>query len=829
MFPLAAVAATVSGRVVDPPEQARLQIQLHTSLDLSRDARPAAHADVDPLTGRFQVSWDNQGRPFWVFLFERFQPEGGPPFDLYLPVDLMPLYDSPERELSISATDPVPLLQQSRLSTRPEVLARLAVVALLVFGVGFGVRRALRSRAAVEGKRCAPLVDAPAPEEPDRRELIGIAVIVTVAAALRLWGMFGESFDLLELSYTPGIGRPVPPPSDPFELLREISHLYSLDLTHPPGYHLVTGVMGLLGSGEWLLRLPALAASVATCWLTWRLFRGWSVAAGLGAAALFAVAAPAIYFGQDATPYAFTGLVAVGSVVLLLRALRTGQTRAWSVWFGLLVAGFFCHYTVALLGIGEVLLLAVFAWRRRSDARWAAAIHRATGPALKWAILPVAWCWPHFSTHPTVAEFTRLFADTHLPGRGLLPWLWDFWTVTGGMEVERTAWAVVAMTPLFLLGLHRALRPEREGDPPAELGLLLLALTVTFLFSVRFFYVGQMQALGGHVLYAFRWVGWFVPLVIGLCVVGLLRGAGPPIWRALAAAIWLAGLVPATFGQVGHTSRPDYEGVAGFVRAELEDRDALSTLPGWFLRGNLSWYLMTGAPIQRLPDEGEGVWQLDGRRLTVEAIHVALPFETTARNSNFERLWLAVVDEEMYGRDKFRAEVAEQGLAWARAHLVPDGHWRFDRIELYRFTRRPGDLELEPGEPLELSSARTVMQYRTYPPLEGDVRFVPTSELELPTGGVGRTVLYHSPMSPGCVDWTFQGLRSSLGADEPHHWYLNARVPLGPGEPLPVVLRRTEAQVGVTREGDAARISAVGGPCDGPPLELQVLLDEERP
>jgi hypothetical protein len=822
LFPPSVEAATVSGHVVDPPPEARLEIQLHPSLDLSRHDQPVARAAVDPVTGRFEVEWENQGRPFWVFLFERFQPEAGPPFDLYLPVDLMPFYGSPEQELRIAPVDPVPLLEQSRLSTKPGVLLRLFVVALLVFGVGFGVRRSLASRAAPEGRRCAPLADVAERPEPSRREFYAIGVILVVAAALRLWGMFGESFDLLELSYTPGIGRPVPPPSDPIELVREVARLYSLDLTHPPGYHLITGVMGLFGTGEWLLRLPALVASVATCWLTWRLFRAWSVAAGLCSAGIFAVAAPAIYFGQDATPYALTGLVAVGSVVLLLRALRTGLTRAWSAWFGLLVAGFFCHYTVALLGIGEVLLLAFFAWRRRGDDRWAAAIHRATAPALRWAILPVAWCWPHFSTHPTVAEFTRLFADTHLPGRGLWPWLWDFWTVTGGMEVERTSWAVVAMTPLFLLGLHRALRPDREGDPPEELGLLLVALTVTFLFSVRFFYVGQMQALAGHVLYAFRWVGWFVPLVIGLCVVGLLRGAGPLIWRALAAAIWLAGLVLATLGQVGQTSRPDYEGVAGFVRTELEDRDALSTLPGWFLRGNLSWYLMTGAPIHRLPDEGEGVWSLDGRRLTVEAIHVALPFETTARNSNFERLWLAVVDEEMYGRDKFRAEVAEQGLAWARANLVSDGHWSFDRIELYRFVRRPGDLELAAGEALHLSSARTVMQYRTYPPLEGDLVFEAGADLGLPVGGVGPTVLYHSPMSPGCVDWTFQGLRPSLVGDAPHHWYLNARVPLPEGQALPVVRTSGEAQVGVTREGSAARITAVGGPCDGPPLELQV-------
>jgi len=819
-LPGAVLAATVQGRVEEPPADTLLEVQLYATLDLGRDDQPVARAPVDPVTGRFQVEWDNEGHPFWVFLFQRFQPQGGPPFDLYLPADLLPWYDTPASELRLQAVDPIPLLGGSRLSTAPGVLARLAVAALLVFGLGFGLRRSLRSRAAPEGRRCAPLADSVEPQAPARRELAAVGVILAVAAVLRIRGLFGESFDLLELSYTPGIGRPVPPPSDPVQLVQEVGRLYCLDLTHPPGYHLITGVMGLLGSGEWLLRLPALAASLATCWLIWRLFRGWSVAVGLATAALFALAAPAIYFGQDATPYALTGLVAVGSVVLLLRALRSGLTRAWSAWVAVLVAGFFCHYTVALMGIGQVALVALFALWRRSDARWAAAIHRATGPALRWAILPVAWSWLHFSTHPTVAEFTRLFADTHLPGRGLLPWMWDFWTVTGGLAVDRTPWAALAVVPLFLLGLHRALRPAKPTDPPVELGVLLLALTLTFAFSMRFFYVGQMEALAGHVLYAFRWVGWFVPLLLGLAVLGLVRGAGPPIWRALAAAVWLLGMAPATVAQVGQVSRPDYEGVADFVRSELEDRDALATLPGWFLRGNLAWYLMQNQRIRRLPEEGEGVWNLDGRRLTVEAIHVALPFETTARNSNFDRLWVAVVDEEMYGRAKFRADVAEQGLAWARANLQPDGHWRFDRIELYRFVRPEGDLELGPGEPLFLSSARTVMQYRTYPPPEGELRLEPASELRLPERGLGRTVRYHAPMSPGCVDWTFQGLKPELQG--PHHWYLKARIPLRDGEPLPRVRRSGPAQVGVEREGQAARITAVGGPCDGPALELEV-------
>lgn len=806
-----------------PPDRTLLEIQVYSSLDLGREGEPVARGPVDPASGRFEVEWDDGGRPFWVFLFERFQPEGGPPFDFWLPVDPMPAFAPGWSDLEVKPVDPAPLLEQSRMSLAPGVLVRLGLVVLIVFGGGLLLRRALAFAAAPEGRRSAPLADLAMPPPPGRGERAALAGILVVAAVLRLRGMFGESLDLLELSYTPGIGRPVPPPSTLLALAGEVGRLLCLDLSHPPGWHMVSGLLGLAGQAAWLLRLPSLAASLATCWLVWRLFRAWSAHVGLGACAVFAVASPPIYFGQDATPYAATGLVATASILLLLNALRSGLGRAWSAWAGVLVAGFFCHYTVALLGIGELLAVGWLAWRGRRDRRWAAAIHRATLPLLAWATAPVAWCWPHFSTFPTVAGFTRLFADAYLPGRGLLPWAWDFWTVTGGMDVERSPWAVLAVTPLFVLGLLRALRPTRPGDPPAETGVLCAALLAAFLYSVRFYYEGQMEALAGHVIYAFRWVGWFVPLLLGLAVLGAVRGPGPGALRAVAAAVWLAGLLPASVAQVAGVSRPDYEGVAAFIRQELRDRDGLATLPGWFLRGNLSWYLMTQGAVRRVPDEGDGVWMLDRKRLAVEAIHAALPFETTARNTGFDRLWVAVVDERMFGRAKLRGEVAAQALAWARANLEQDGAWRFDRIELFRFRRRTLDLGLRPGVPLRLSSARAVMQYRTWPPPEGRPALLPEERLGDPPVRLGPTVLYQSTTNPGCVDWHFQGLGQALQPEAPHHWFVGALVPLADGAPLPEVRSSGPAQVGVERAGDAARITAVGGPCDGPPLELEVL------
>jgi hypothetical protein len=733
----------------------------------------------------------------------------------------MPLSSIPEEPVSLPGVDPVPLLKRDKLSLEAGVLMRWLVTLLGVMGLGFAVRHALRGAARPSGPESAPLPGSRAPPV-GRRELAGVLAAGAVGLALRLHGIASNSFDLLELSYTPGIGRPVPAPSNLGELAREMAALHCLDLTHPPGYHVITGLFGLLGTAEWFVRIPALVSSMATILLLWWVFRRWSVAVGLGAGAVFAVCAPAVYFGQDATPYASIGLIALGSAVLLVRALQRGTAGAWSAFFGLLVTGFFFHYTMAIVGLGMIGLLAGLAWMKRADGRWAAAVRLATGPALAWAPLPLGWTWLHFSTHETIAGYTRLFSDAYIPGRGLLPWTWDFWSVTSGLYVDVTHASAVAALLLFVLGLHRMLTaPDGEGND-RTLGVLILAMTATFLFSVRFFYVGQLEVLAGKALYAFRWVGWFVPLVLGTAVLGALQGAGPKLLRGALAAVWLTGLGAATWTQIQEPSRPDYEGVATFIREELENRDGVATLPAWFQRGNIAWYLLSsGAPMRRLPDEGDGMWLLDGKEIALEALHPSLPFETTARSAFLDRLWVAVVQEQMYGRAKFRTEVADQAIAWAQEHMISDGTWTFDQITLHRFKRRPGDPP-GPTQPITLRSDLTVAHHRTWPNRTGTDGFVPPAELTLPAR-LGPTVLYNAPMSPGCVDWIFLDLDDVLDPDAENHWYLNLRLELSADVPLPRVIAGGAARLLVTRQADVMRIDAIGGSCGGPPLELEIV------
>jgi hypothetical protein len=447
------------------------------------------------------------------------------------------------------------------------------------------------------------------------------------------------------------------------------------------------------------------------------------------------------------------------------------------------------------------------------------------GPALAIAPLPLLWVGFHISTFPTVAQDTRLVADTYALDPGWFSFLWDFYSVNSGLDAGRSHWAAVAALALILLGTHQCLtggtRAGRRSSPGGA-GLLLAGTFVTFILSVAFFYLNVREYLGGRVFYGFRWVGWSHPLLLGLIVLGALRGAFSPLLRGLLAAIWITGLLMASATQVTEPSRPDYAGVSHFIRQNLEDRDAVATLPAWFQRGNLSHYLMSSGPVGRQPEDGEGVWLIDGKRVVIEAVHPSLPFESTALNSHYRRIWIAKVDEKMSGRAKFSEAIADQALEWADEHLILQTRWpdRFERIELSLYSLPPDALIPPRGTTLMLSSDATILNHRTYP--QGKrAGFVPPSDLKL-LPQLGATVSYHAPTTPGCVDWPFRGLREELQPDAPNHWYLLARLPKAAGRPLPTVVPTGPAQISVTEDSEAVMVRAVGGPCNGTPLQLRV-------
>lgn len=705
LLPGVAFADSIDGVVRDAP-QTGAEAWLATSLDLTRGDQPVARAPV--IDGRFTLEVPPGSGSGWVFLRQEVPVEGGPPLVFHRPASLDP-FDLAAPPASV------------RVAAVPEELARrrasgLApagwwqpplVLALLVFVGAPLLRRRLLAAGRGTGLRpdlAAPRAEQPPPDAVDGRERKAILALLGVAIAIRLPGLTAP-LDFLEWSYGPGTAR-VLAEGESVDLLDALLHPSCLELVHPPLWHALMQLLALTES-ELLMRLPALGASVGTVALLWWLMRRVSPATGLLAALGYAVATPAVEFGRDATPYAFLSFVAVGSLVLLLRALRSGEARAWAAWLGLLVLGFLCHYATALFG-GAQLLVLLYLWaRHRSDGRWRGAAAQALGVGPVIGAPAIAWAFLHFANFSPVALDTRLYADTYPADPGLATFLVDFGAVALGIAPGIAIFAL-PVAILATLGLVNTTAKDRT------LGLLLAGVVGAFAGGTLFFYANLIQSLDGRIFWGFRWVSWFLPAALALAASGLAstRGAARLASGALG-GIWLLGTLSAAYERDLASTHPDYRGAAAHIADHLADRDGLVTLPMWGQRGPVRSYLtwQLDGTLTELHDTT--AWDFDGKAAYLEAGDERLPFESGALNTHVDRLWLVIADERMFGRAKFSDPIALRAVEWARATLRPVERRELDHLTLILFERPalpppsildPVDLRsrpyLEPNTPL---------------------------------------------------------------------------------------------------------------------------------
>jgi hypothetical protein len=817
LAPVRADAATIVGEVVGWSERADYEVLLTDGLDLSR-AVVLARTGVQ-AGGAFTLETPAGSGDAWLFLRQSVRLPGESPLLLHLPLDLHPFPRSaPPGQVTFRSVPPLLASLRQRGEPTPGWWLAPVLMATLLFGFGLLIRWFLMWQLQLaagaklmaqvvrdpvkppvvhlplsEDRDAAPRRDRPPPPPPERRELLALAGVLVVALALRLRGIASASLDLIETTYGPGSRRVQDAGVGWLEALGQaLWEPASLEVTHPPLYHWLLGFLGLFSDAAWLIRLPALAASVATVWLVWRLARRLSVAAGLGAAAMLAIAAPAVHFGHDATPYALMGLVAIGSLELLLGALERGTKRAWLAWFGLFVVSFLCHYTTAFFAFAQMTALATFVALRMRSTPWLGAGYRAAGAALLLAPVPLAWSLVHFAWFDPVAVDTRLFATVWPADPGLGPFIAGFSAVTAGVPTT-AGLAAIALGLLALRGLVVVYRADRD------LALLLLSMLAAFFGGMVFFQAQQSRILDGHVLWGFRWVSWMVPAAMTLAGIGAFgggrqvrspgrrevaqigpeRGRGLRIATGLASAallaVWAVWAIPFTRDLDQHTTRPDYAAAAEAILGQLQDRDAVTTLPAWGQQGSLTWYLSTGGD-GRFTEVRDGIvaWDFGGKALFAEAIFEDLPFESSARNAHFDRLWVALADERMFGVDKFDLAIAERAIDWAGETMVLQEEVALDHLRLYRFARRPGDLG--PTAPV------------AFGPPELDLAGLPWLE----------------PNAPGCVEGE---------PGEPATWLMNVRIPLAGG-----VEPRVRVDDGAfDRQPDPGYWTATveGGPCDG--------------
>ncbi|MFT7622954.1 MAG: hypothetical protein ACI9WU_002129, partial [Myxococcota bacterium] len=491
------------------------------------------------------------------------------------------------------------------------------------------------------GAKMVGAESAPSLTKAARRTLLAITA---VAAALRLIGLGWEPFEQNEFTYyMSGLGHDSP--------LGVILDVNGMAQTHPPLYHLILWVFGLVGRDELFARLPAALAGIATVplvgLLAWRMTSGRLLAAA--AAALFAALSPVhVWYSQDVTPYTFNVLFSAGVLVSVETLLRD-PGRRWAWWGAILATWglFYTHYYGLHLSLALFVLLVRRApWR----ALRAGAI---TGIGLLPWLPPFVTAYQWSRAHSTAYQ---RFEGVYHPAANHLA---DFLDLTRLVAGYPAAVSLLSLVGVALLLPHL---------PRLRFSLRHAALLwVPIVWFVPFELLNRFTFL--HTLYdgwyfGVRYFLFLFPIAWVAAAACLTSGAG----RWLRYATWgLAGvsLVLAGWESVDtlrRSDKPDIATAARLVKRHLVDGDAVLVGPAVFYQHPFHYYF--AEPEERSKLRINDLMQTPRPRLIPGAERggpawigvlsgLFEPYATTLQNRHIRRLWVVDHTQHLLGRREF--------------------------------------------------------------------------------------------------------------------------------------------------------------------------------
>lgn len=429
---------------------------------------------------------------------------------------------------------------------------------------------------------------------------LAVAALTVLGLALRLWyceqSLFGDELFTYENATR-----------DSFADMMD--GVYDVEYT-PPLYFVLAWLAATIGGdGELAIRMPAVLFGTATIPLVYALARrAGGTAAGLGAAAVFAITPFALFFGSEARSYAAAGFFVALAALALLQALESDRRRHWVVLAVALAGVMLSHYTaiaaIVCLGLWAVLT-------RRDRLRPLVLAYAAAGAAfLVWVPFAPTFAAPDvvgifnpFTLRSAVASVARsLFGVSYaipladVPGR-----------------VPAAALSAVALAGAAGV----ALLARREGPRAAlrsPLGLLAVLALGMPLALIAY------SAVSTDVFIA-RSLFPTAPAVYAALAVGV---AALPRPAALAcAAIALAGLVAGAIAAAGPDGRrPQYEEAARFVEASTRPGDPVldaEVFPELAPRDALEIHLEPARRVTEIDEDPAGV-----RRALASAPRIAV-------------------------------------------------------------------------------------------------------------------------------------------------------------------------------------------------------------
>lgn len=339
---------------------------------------------------------------------------------------------------------------------------------------------------------------------------------------------------------------------------------------HPPAYTTFIYLWTLVfGDGEVAIRLPSVAASLATIALTAHLGRElvspWT---GLVAAALLAVSPPQVWYAQEARHYGLWLTCVTGAALTAARILRDG-TRPWRSWLhaACLWTALLMHfYSLAYAGL---LLLATL--RRRTPGERRLFLISALGVAAVAAFLVVKVATGMLETSSSHLRPFGPFALV-LTWFGWFPtghavWRFGLWEADLGVYGDLPWMALTHLTLAFVLALGVRAAWRRAPTPQLR-GWLCFPLAVPLLLAA-------LAVLGHSHTFVERSTITGQPFVYLLLAAGLTSLPRVPERIALGAAVATitgAGLVAflRSDGPTVHKPNPDWRAAAARLRNEPE-------------------------------------------------------------------------------------------------------------------------------------------------------------------------------------------------------------------------------------------------------------------
>jgi hypothetical protein len=383
-------------------------------------------------------------------------------------------------------------------------------------------------------------------------------LILLGAAALRCYGLDRFSMGNDEIEEIRWSRLPF------FEML----HVTGADGAHPPLEFAVQALLTRAGASDPVRRVPSVVAGLLTVALSIVLSMKWfGEVAGLVTGALLSCAPIHVRFSQEVRPYSIGLLFLVGSL-LALEEYRRGR-KEWlaAVWFMAVLAS---GYTLYFAGLVSVLVSVAFLYAYR-DTTLRRLWRRLPVVLLAWTILYAPWI-------PSVLSVAgrRPPVEHEVINSAWLRYRLQT-LATGDWAVEPVSPGSYAFWALVLVGLGAAL----ASRPGAVTAIWLVAggLAQLLILQWRPHYPAVHHFLPS----------WLATVFLAGCAMAALnrRGiAGTLGWAAIALVLFFDAQTLVAYYDHG---RPEWDGVAKYLRTSIRPGERLIAANGWAYR-NLGYY-----------------------------------------------------------------------------------------------------------------------------------------------------------------------------------------------------------------------------------------------